>query len=785
MRSLFTKHNVYKKDVMIGLLLFFNLTLYSKVYCQYDNPNLGIIPAPVSIKKMNGDFIFSTYTHIVCHHPNDKAFICLKAFLKKEEFVDNKLTAKSSNRSKSYPADKLVLTSSGTDGLPEEGYRMTITPGKIIIAGNGAGLFYGVQTFIQLLPLQKSDVAKIPSATIEDYPRFAYRGFMLDVARHFFPVDFIKKVLDLMAANKLNRFHWHLTDSEGWRIQINKYPKLTSVGAYTIYPLTGGSPTGAGGYRDGLDSVSRGGYYTQDQIREIIKYAADRYITIIPEIEMPGHSRAALRAYPELMCHSIAEPANEYNNNTYCPTEATFQFLDNVLSEVIDLFPGKYIHIGGDEVNKGPWKGSEFCQQLIKKLNLKNEDGLQSYFMRRIEQFVNSKGKSIIGWDEILEGGLAPNATVMSWRGEQGGIDAAKLKHYVIMTPGINGLYFDNAQSLSPEEPVNIGGYAPLQKTYSYNPVPASLNNDEKKYILGVQANLWTEFISTPAKVEYMMFPRLFGLAEVAWSPLTKKNYQDFSTVRLPVHLAKLEQNGIDFRVPIPFGISDTTMIGPRFTFNLTPPLPGAKIYYTLSGLKPNYTDPVYDNPLQFFIPFGQSRVLGTRVITQSGRRSISTKAIMKNVAPLMSVKVNSPQAGLKYQLYKNDLFVDTLSQNKCIDSGIVRTINIKGLKTENPLIGLTIEGYLKIEKGDIYSFAVEPANKAQVFIDGENILFINDENIRNNETAAMKREAVPLAKGFHKFQINYFNNNAKPLKILMAEQGETPHEIPAQMLFH
>ncbi|MES2376083.1 MAG: family 20 glycosylhydrolase [Bacteroidota bacterium] len=617
-----------EKKVLHVLYLVVFFTFFSAVRCyaqnQNDEPNLGIIPAPVMAKKHGGDFFLNSYTRLVADNLNDKAANYLKAYLKNNNIQINKQPVQRLTRGK-LSANILVLTSSGTKDLPEEGYRLKITPNKITIAGKGAGLFYGVETFLQLLPPGNNGPIKIPCADIEDYPRFAYRGFMLDVSRHFFSIDEVKKIMDKMAAYKLNSFHWHLVDNDGWRIEIKKYPKLTSIGGFRNTAVTAGN-------RDWFDQSVYGGYYTQEQIREVVKYASDRYITIIPEIEMPAHSKAALMAYPELMCEPATTEIGKRNHElTYCPSEQTFHFLEDVLTEVIDLFPSKYIHIGGDEANKAPWKESAFCQQLIKKMNLKDEDGLQSYFIQREEHFLNSKGRNIIGWDEILEGGLAQNASVMSWRGEQGGIAAARLKHNVIMTPGSNGLYFDYAQSRSDMEPINIGGYSSLEKTYNYDPVPKELDENEKKFIVGVQGNLWTEFVLTPAKLQYMTFPRLFALAEVAWSAVSRKNYNNFATIRLPLHLAMLDRSGFNYRVPTPLGINDTTLTGSKFAFNLAPPLPGAKIYYTLNGKKPGDTDNEYSDTLNFNIPAGEKRELQTLVISPSGRRSVITKVVMTN----------------------------------------------------------------------------------------------------------------------------------------------------------
>jgi hexosaminidase len=427
-------------------------------------------------------------------------------------------------------------------------YQMTVNNKGVYIAGdNEAGVFYGMQTLIQLLPVpdarlkMRPNKLAIPYVSVEDEPRFGYRGMMLDVGRHFFPVSYVKKYIDYLALHKFNKFHWHLTDDQGWRIEIKKYPKLTSVGGWRNGTIIGRYPG------NGNDNQRYGGFYTQEEIKEVVKYAAARYIDVIPEIEMPGHACAAIAAYPELSCFPN-EPTIKYfpKNSTWAgdstgkqvmqswgvyddvfvPSENTFKFLEDVLDEVMALFPYNYIHIGGDECPKTNWKRSAFCRQLIKEKGLKDEHGLQSYFIQRMEKYINSKGKKIIGWDEILEGGLAPNATVMSWRGEAGGIAAAKEKHEVIMTP-TTFVYFDYSQTLN-EDSVTIGGYLDLEKVYNYEPLPKELTVAESKYISGAQANLWTEYVKYPAKLEYMVFPRMTALSEVIWSPKGKRSLPDF-----------------------------------------------------------------------------------------------------------------------------------------------------------------------------------------------------------------------------------------------------------------
>jgi len=420
----------------------------------------------------------------------------------------------------------------------KEAYQLNVTDKSITIsASTEAGVFYGIQTLRKSIPQVKSDTdISMPAVEITDYPRFGYRGMMLDVARHFFPVTFIKKYIDILALHNINNFHWHLTEDQGWRIEIKKYPLLTKIGSKRAETVIGHN-TGK------FDGIPYEGFYTQAQIKEIVAYAQDRYITVVPEIDMPGHMLAALAAYPELGCtggpYKVGTQWGVYDDVLCVGNEKTMQFVEDVLGELIQLFPSKYIHIGGDESPRIRWKTCPKCQARIKDEGLiakdkhTSEDRLESYCISRAEKFLNSKGRQIIGWDEILEGGLAPNATVMSWRGIAGGVEAAKQKHDVIMTPNSH-MYFDHYQSKDVKnEPIAIGGFLNVEKVYSYEPIPTELNNDEKKYVLGAQANLWTEYIPTTKQVEYMLLPRMAALCEVQWTMPERKNYQDF-LARIP-----------------------------------------------------------------------------------------------------------------------------------------------------------------------------------------------------------------------------------------------------------
>lgn len=476
----------------------------------------------------------------------------------------------------------------------EEGYLLSITPKKILIeAKSQKGAFYAVQTLLQLIPIKAEEKAiTIQCLEIKDEPRFKYRGMHLDVARHMYSVDFIKKYIDLIASLKMNTFHWHLTEDQGWRIEIKKHPKLQEIAAYRKETLQGH-------YSDQphqFDGQRYGGYYTHEQIKDIVAYAQERQVTIIPEIEMPGHSQAAIAAYPELGCTGKkVEVATKWGvfDEVYCPKESTFTFLEDVIDEVVALFPGKYIHIGGDEAPKTRWKKCKHCQALIKREGLKDEHGLQSYFIQRMEKYINSKGKQIIGWDEILEGGLAPNATVMSWRGVNGAVEAAKEGHDVILTP-TSHCYFDYYQSDNEQEPLAIGGFLPLEKAYSFNPIPEELTESESKYVLGAQGNVWTEYMPNEKKVEYMTFPRAIALSEVVWSSPENKNYNDFIK-RLEGFQKRLDYLDVNYANHLYEVKGVLKNVNDTLSYELNAATNTYPIYYSVDGTEPTilYSKPI------------------------------------------------------------------------------------------------------------------------------------------------------------------------------------------------
>lgn len=477
--------------------------------------------------------------------------------------------------------------------IPDEGYQLEIDEAGVrLTAKTETGLFYGKQTLLQLLTPNG-----LPYVKINDHPRFPYRGLHLDVSRHFFDKEEVKKLMNVMSYYKLNTLHLHLTDAGGWRLQIDKYPKLTQEGAFRTqsdWREWWDNGKDRQYLKEGTEGAY-GGYYTKDDIRDMLAYAAEKYITIIPEIEFPAHSDEVFVAYPELCC-----AGKSHTSGDFCiGNPKTFEFMENVLTEVIELFPSEYIHIGGDEAGKNTWKTCPKCQALMKKEKLANVDELQSYMIRKAEEFLNSKGRRLIGWDEILEGGLAPEATVMSWRGEAAGFKSARMGHDVIMTPG-SYMYFDFYQADPRHQPVAIGGYTPIRKVYNYNPIPQdSLTAEEAKHFLGVQANTWTEYIPTPEHLEYMMFPRALAVAEIGWTPQEKRDWQDFKP-RVNAHIPVLQQMGLN---PFPLSnelefdmVVDTIQKEIRVTMD-SEKYP-AEIHYTTDGSTPTASSPIYQEPI-------------------------------------------------------------------------------------------------------------------------------------------------------------------------------------------
>lgn len=531
------------KDAMRNVLAISAILLIAHVGKAADPSSLALVPRPLSVERGNGEFVLAQDTAILIDKDSAEAAAVASLLVERINRSTGLTLAVTPADGTTAIRNAIRLTADKANAsLGDEGYTLNVTPdGVVIAATNGAGLFYGTQTLLQLLPPQIFAPMKVegitawtmPAVRIEDRPRFRWRGLMLDVARHFFGKDEIKTFLDLMAQHKLNVFHWHLVDDQGWRIEIKQFPKLTESGAWRNRDIWFGTEYPA--------NAPYGGFFTHNDIRELIAYAKTRYITIVPEIEMPGHSGAALAAYPELSC--TGQPTN-----VFCAgNDATFEFLETVLSNVFDVFPGKYIHIGGDEALKDNWKNCPKCQARIQQEGLKNESELQSYLIRRIEKFVIAHNRTLIGWDEILEGGLAPSAVVMSWRSFDGGIAAANAGQDAVMTPHTH-CYFDYPQAAT-GEPRGWGFPSPLQNTYSFEPIPPTVAADKTQHILGAAANLWTEFVPHFAHAQYMIYPRACALAEVTWTDAKHKDWSDFRH-RLDTHLQRLHAQGVNYRPP-------------------------------------------------------------------------------------------------------------------------------------------------------------------------------------------------------------------------------------------
>ena len=528
---------------------------------QAPTDSIAIIPRPVSVTHHPGVFKLHPRTVVMARAGLEPLAGRLADYLRPATGYDFTVTTSTTLPDAAGPDPTIIMLQldSLLSGHGAESYSIDISSSTVVIKGaSPAGVFYGLQSLRQLFPpeiFRKAPVGavrwSIPCVSIVDYPRFGWRGMHLDVVRHFMPKEFVEKYIDLLALYKFNRFHWHLTDDQGWRIEIKHYPRLTSVGGWRAQTLVGrqSDDTAHAVY----DSTRHGGFYTQEDIREVVAYAAERFITVVPEIEMPGHAQAAISAYPEL--GSTGQPVKvkeDWGVSEWIlsPSDSTIGFMENVLTEVMGLFPGKWIHTGGDEAVKTQWKASPVAQQRIMTLKLKDEDALQGWFTARVDSFLAAHGRTLVGWDEILDGGLSPNAVVMSWRGIDGGIAAARAGHDAVMAPG-DYTYFDHYQSGDRDsEPTAIGGFLPLDTVYAYDPVPSTLTPDQARHILGGQGQVWTEYIPDPKRVEYMAFPRMEALSEVLWTPPARKDFTDFFARLSTADVARLDALDVRYRSP-------------------------------------------------------------------------------------------------------------------------------------------------------------------------------------------------------------------------------------------
>ncbi|OPC17465.1 beta-N-acetylhexosaminidase [Elizabethkingia meningoseptica] len=607
--------------------------------------NFDIIPKPSSVAIGRGEYVFPAKVKVNVSSEFDKTLALISeypAFKNRSAIISLK----------SGQGD-LNIVKVNDPQLNPGAYKLKIDKKGILIqASDVSGAINGIHTLIQLGLLQE-DSSRLAYSVIEDKPRFSYRGLHLDVSRHFFPLSFVKKYIDLMALYKFNNFHWHLTDGAGWRLQIKKYPELTNKAAWRTHTVwKDWWQNGRQYIEEGRPNAS-GGYYTQEEAKELVKYAADRGINVIPEIEMPGHSEEVLAVYPELSCSG-----KPYTQSEFCiGNPKTFEFLQGVIDEVLEIFPSKYIHIGGDEADKNHWKSCPKDQALMKKEGLKSVDELQSFAIRKMDKYLQSRGRILVGWDEILDGGLTPGAVVMSWRGESGGIKAANAGHDVIMTPG-EFLYFDSYQTDPRTQPEAIGGFLPLEKVYSYNPVPSELNKENEKHVLGAQANLWAEYIPTTNHVEYMVFPRALALAEVNWTPKENKNVDDFKK-RLQSHYSILQKLQVNYYRPS-YNINGIVAYDENSGINTvtlkTEQFDASNIKYTTDGNEPTENSFNYKEPLIF---------------TTSGK--LKAAYFMKGikVGPVLEMDIDKHKAIGKKVIYNNKWDGYEAQKEKTLTNGV------------------------------------------------------------------------------------------------------------------
>lgn len=713
------------------------------------NQGINVIPKPLSLVQNEGSFKVTKSTKFYASTPEAKTIATF--FASKIESSTGYDLAISEEE---VSSNAIALLIDNSLEVNDEGYTLDATDKLVSIKAKTAkGLFYGMQTLMQLLPAEIESTTVVngiawtlPCVTIKDEPRFAYRGIMLDPCRHFIPVENIKKQLDVLALFKINQFHWHLTEDQGWRIEIKKYPKLTEIGSKRV---------------DG-EGTEYSGFYTQEQIKEVVAYASERFINVIPEIELPGHALAAISAYPELSCKGDSLSPRiiwGVEEDVYCAgKEETFKFLEDVIAEVVPLFPGEYFHIGGDECPKVRWEKCPLCQKRMRENKLKNEHELQSYFVQRIEKVLASHGKKMIGWDEILEGGLAPSATVMSWRGEDGGIAAASMDHDVIMTPGSNGMYLDHYQGDSKIEPVAIGGYTLLEKTYSYNPVPDTLVGlGKSNFVKGVQGNIWSEYMYTTDLMEYRIYPRILAVAEIGWTPLEGKDYKDFER-RIDNALVRLDSHGINYHIPQPEqpgGSINFVAFTDKATleFKTTRPV---KVVYTTDGSEPTATSAVYSTPLEF----NESATLKIRSVLPSGKMSpVRTITVEKQtLAPAKEVATTKPGLKMKvtYGYFLESSKLESVTDWK--ESTIKDLFEIRSVeKTDESMRNVkqyaaVASGYVNIPEDGVYIFS---SDNEEVWIDGK--LLINN----GGEVKRFSRHdsSVALAKGLHEIKVVFLGH--------------------------
>ncbi|MEO3406695.1 beta-N-acetylhexosaminidase [Mucilaginibacter sp. CAU 1740] len=697
---------MYKIPSIKYILLFTALFLSATANAQFH-----IIPQPVSLKAGAGSIVLGKNAIIGVNKETEPVGRYLQDYLNQNYGFQTTVKVY-----EQIPA-KTPISLNNVWSNQEGAYTMHVSTASVSISGNGAGVFYGVQSLIQLLPTDKGVPLKVAACTIADQPRFGWRGLSLDVSRHFFTVDEVKKYIDVMAHYKLNTFHWHLTDDEGWRIQIDKYPKLTEVGSKISYYAKRGE------FRklDNLVDEGRDGFYTKDEIRDVIKYAQDRFVTILPEIEMPGHSEAAIFAYPQLGCQDST--GAKHRVRMLDPSEYTFKFMEDVLTEVIELFPNQYVHIGGDEAEMVDWLKSPTAVALMKREHLKSEKEVQSYFIKRIEKFLLSKNKRLVGWDEILQGGLAESATVMSWQGEAGGIAAAKMRHHVVMTP-LPYMYFDAPQANEDLEPIGWNPPVTWQMVYNYEPQSKELTNAEAEYILGAQGNIWNEKVPNAEHLQYMVYPRALAVAELTWSPKNEKNLDRFGwKMKNQYGLFKLWN--FNARLPDIDGIDDVVTNKSRFALTLNYPLKGAKVRYNLNGKMPDANSASVAFPVKINVPLKDS--IGLRTFTTwtlNDQHIRQTANIKRVVIKSAHEKAANLKPGMAYEIFKTrERDFTKLENEKPFETGITNLIVAVKPVTEEYINWVKIKGFIKIDKEADYELTTGFEETPALFVDDVEVI--------------------------------------------------------------
>jgi hexosaminidase len=738
-----------------------------------------VIPNPEVIEPAEGEFLLGSETGIYMDPSFESAGAVLEMF---NSFLETHYrNVRVGELQQSRESNIINIRHDSLVASPEA-YSIAVTGNAVTIsAGDDAGLFYAFQTLMQLIwPSQKESGGEIavPCADITDAPQYSWRGMHLDVSRHFFPKEFIFKMLDAMAMHKLNTFHWHLTDDQGWRIEIKKYPELTAVGGWRDETLIGHGSETPWVY----DGTRYGGYYTQEDIREVVEYAGRLHINVLPEIEMPGHAVAALQAYPGLSCSG--QPVPQFNRwgvseDVFCAgKEETFELLTGVLEEVAALFPYEYIHIGGDECPKVRWESCPLCQKRIADNNLKDEHELQSYFVKRIESFLTSRGKKVIGWDEILEGGIAENAAVMSWRGHAGGIQAANMGHDVVMTPH-SFVYLDYYQS-EYNEPLAIGGMLPMGKVYSINIMPPEIEEERRKHIIGAQANLWTEYVAEEKHVEYMVFPRLAALAEALWTPRERLDYDGF-VQRMSAHYARYNAMNINYRVPYPSGYEAINLVTDGgVTVELSNGITGSEIYYNTDGSEPDEKSKLYKGSMT--LEPDKEIILKSVTVMPGGRKSAVMTGIFRQAELKEALQIDTSKLdrGLRFSLYKGEFNSVEEMGEKADSAGSVSTVMIPaGAPAAN--FGLVMDGYIMVPADGVYTFYTGSDDGVRVSIDGE--LIVDGDKVHHGIT---NEGRAALRAGLHPITVRYFQRLYRQSLGVSWEGPETARQtVPPETLFY